>query len=323
MTTATKISDLGYAVESSDILPKEFLQQYPLLKIIGNTPLVEISVFKEEFPNVKIMAKAEWRNPGGSIKDRPVLLMLGKAVLSGELKKGQTILDSSSGNAGIAYSMIGAALGFEVEIIVPGNASRERIERMKAHGASLIITDPSEGYDEALREVHRRYDENPEKYFFVDQYKNDNNWKAHYHGTANEIIQQSGGDITHFISGVGTGGSITGIGRRLKEYNPDIKIVMVDAEPFPGIEGLKPLDEPDSIIPEIFDSTLVDDKIYVRAEDAKSATEKLAKSGFFLGQSSGAYLFVCGEVAKNVSEAKIVTLLPDIGERYFSSGLWS
>ena len=323
MTTTKQISNLDYTVESSEMLPKEFLQQYPLLNIIGNTPLIEISVFKEDFPNVEIMAKAEWRNPGGSIKDRPVLFMLGKALLSGELEEGQTILDSSSGNAGIAYSMIGAALGFEVEMIVPGNASRERIERMKAHGASVISTDPLEGYDEALREVHRRYNENPDKYFFADQYKNDNNWKAHYHGTANEIIQQTGGDITHFISGVGTGGSITGIARRLKEYDPDIKIVMVNSESFPGIEGLKPLDEPDSIIPEIFDSTLVDEKINVSAEDAKKTSEKLAKCGFFLGQSSGAYLFACGEVAKNVSEAKMVTLLPDIGERYFSTGLWS
>ena len=323
MTTAEQISNLDSAAEPSEMLPKEFLLKYPLLNIIGNTPLVEIAVFKEEFPNVNIMAKAEWRNPGGSLKDRPVLLMLGKALLSGELKEGQTILDSSSGNAGIAYAMIGAVLGFDVEIIVPGNASRERIERMKAHGATVITTDPLEGYDEALREVHRRYDENPDNYFFVDQYKNDNNWKAHYYGTANEIIQQTHGDITHFVSGVGTGGSITGIGRRLKEYNPDIKIVMVDAEPFPGIEGLKPLDEPNSIIPEIFDSTLVDEKIKVRAEDAKGMTEMLAKRGFFLGQSSGAYLYACGEMAKNVSEANIVTLLPDIGERYFSTGLWS
>ena len=145
MTTTKQISNLDYTVESSEMLPKKFLQQYPLLNIIGNTPLIEISVFKEDFPNVEIMAKAEWRNPGGSIKDRPVLLMLGKALLSGELEEGQIILDSSSGNAGIAYSMIGAVLGFEVEIIVPGNASRERVERMKAHGASVISTDPLEG----------------------------------------------------------------------------------------------------------------------------------------------------------------------------------
>jgi len=317
------ISNIENTTESSDILPEEFLQKYPLLNIIGNTPLIELDIFKKEYPNVKILAKAEWRNPGGSIKDRPVLLMLGKAVLSGELKEGQTILDSSSGNAGIAYSMIGAALGFDVEIIVPGNASRERIERIKAHGAVVISTDPLEGYDEALREVHRRYEANPDKYFLVDQYKNEYNWKAHYYGTAKEIIHQTGGNITHFVSGVGTGGSITGIGRRLKEHNPDIKIVMVNAESFPGIEGLKPLDEPDSIIPEIFDSTLVDEKIELRAEDAKNTTIKLAGSGFFVGQSSGAYVYACGEIAKNVSEADIVTLLPDIGERYFSTGLWS
>ena len=318
-----QISNLDITTESSEMLPKEFLVKYPLLNIIGNTPLIKLDIFKNEYPNVNIMAKAEWRNPGGSIKDRPVLLMLGKAVLSGDLKEGQIILDSSSGNAGIAYSMIGAALGFDVEIIVPGNASRERIERMKAHGATVITTDPLEGYDEALREVHRRYEENPEKYFLVDQYKNEYNWKAHYYGTANEIIHQSGEIVTHFVSGVGTGGSITGIGRRLKEYNPDLKIVMVNAESFPGIEGLKPLDEPDSIIPDIYDSSLVDEKIELRAEDATKMTMKLAKRGLFVGQSSGAYVYACGEIAKNVSEANIVTLLPDLGERYFSTGLWN
>jgi len=318
-----QISNLDITTESSEMLPKEFLLKYPLLNIIGNTPLIKLDIFKNEYPNVNIMAKAEWRNPGGSIKDRPVLLMLGKAVLSGDLKEGQIILDSSSGNAGIAYSMIGAALGFDVEIIVPGNASRERIERMKAHGAAVITTDPLEGYDEALREVHRRYEENPEKYFLVDQYKNEYNWKAHYYGTANEIIHQSGEIVTHFVSGVGTGGSITGIGRRLKEYNPDLKIVMVNAESFPGIEGLKPLDEPDSIIPDIYDSSLVDEKIELRAEDATKMTMKLAKRGLFVGQSSGAYVYACGEIAKNVSEANIVTLLPDLGERYFSTGLWN
>ena len=318
-----QISNLDITTESSEMLPKEFLLKYPLLNIIGNTPLIKLDIFKNEYPNVNIMAKAEWRNPGGSIKDRPVLLMLGKAVLSGDLKEGQIILDSSSGNAGIAYSMIGAALGFDVEIIVPGNASRERIERMKAHGATVITTDPLEGYDEALREVHRRYEENPEKYFLVDQYKNEYNWKAHYYGTANEIIHQSGEIVTHFVSGVGTGGSITGIGRRLKEYNPDLKIVMVNAESFPGIEGLKPLDEPDSIIPDIYDSSLVDEKIELRAEDATKMTMKLAKRGLFVGQSSGAYVYACGEIAKNVSEANIVTLLPDLGERYFSTGLWN
>ena len=245
------------------------------------------------------------------------------AMLSGELREGQIILDSSSGNAGIAYSMIGAILGIGVEIVVPGNASRERIERIKAHGATVIHTDPLEGYDEALREAHRRYENNPDKYFLIDQYSNEENWKAHYYGTAEEIMDQSKDKITHFVSGVGTGGSITGIGRRLKEYYPGIKIVMVNAEPFPGIEGLKPLDEPDSIIPQIFDASLVDEKIDVSAEDSKRICAKLASHGFFVGQSSGAYLYACGETAKKIGEGHIVTLLPDMGERYFSAGLWS
>ncbi|TFB13732.1 cysteine synthase family protein [Candidatus Marinimicrobia bacterium MT.SAG.4] len=309
--------------EIIETIPEEFFSKYPALRLIGNTDLVEIDLFANEQPRVKISAKAEWLNPGGSLKDRPVLRMLAMAMLSGELKEGQIILDSSSGNAGIAYAMIGAILGIGVEIVVPGNASRERLERIKAHGATVIITDPLEGYDEALREAHRRYEENPDKYFLIDQYSNENNWKAHYYGTAKEIIEQTKEKITHFVSGVGTGGSITGIGRRLKEFDPEIKIVMVNAEPFPGIEGLKPLDEPDSIIPKIFDSSIVDEKIDVSAEDSKLICKKLASRGFFVGQSSGAYLYACGETAKKIGEGHIVTLLPDLGERYFSAGLWS
>ncbi len=309
--------------EIIETIPEEFFSKYPALRLIGNTDLVEIDLFAIEQPGVKISAKAEWLNPGGSLKDRPVLRMLAMAMLSGELKEGQIILDSSSGNAGIAYAMIGAILGIGVEIVVPGNASRERLDRIKAHGATVISTDPLEGYDEALREAHRRYEENPDKYFLIDQYSNENNWKAHYYGTAKEIIEQTKDKITHFVSGVGTGGSITGIGRRLKEFDPEIKIVMVNAEPFPGIEGLKPLDEPDSIIPKIFDSSLVDEKIDVSAEDSKRICKKLASRGFFVGQSSGAYLYACGETAKKIGEGHIVTLLPDLGERYFSAGLWS
>ena len=309
--------------ETLDTIPEEFFLKYPALKLIGNTDFVELAVFSDEQPGVKISAKAEWLNPGGSVKDRPVLRMIAMAMLSGELKEGQIILDSSSGNAGIAYSMIGAILGFGVEIVVPGNASKERIDRIKAHGATVISTDPLEGYDEALREAHRRYEANPDRYFLIDQYSNEDNWKAHYYGTAEEIIEQSKDKITHFVSGVGTGGSITGIGRRLKEYYPGIKIVMVNAEPFPGIEGLKPLDEPDSIIPQIFDVSLVDEKIDVSAEDSKRICAKLASHGFFVGQSSGAYLYACGETAKKIGEGHIVTLLPDMGERYFSMGLWN
>lgn len=309
--------------ETLETIPEEFFLKYPALRLIGNTDLVELTVFSDEQPGVKISAKTEWLNPGGSVKDRPVLRMIAMAMLSGELREGQIILDSSSGNAGIAYSMIGAILGIGVEIVVPGNASRERIERIKAHGATVIHTDPLEGYDEALREAHRRYEDNPDKYFLIDQYSNEENWKAHYYGTAEEIIDQSKDKITHFVSGVGTGGSITGIGRRLKEYYPGIKIVMVNAEPFPGIEGLKPLDEPDSIIPQIFDASLVDEKIDVSAEDSKRICAKLASHGFFVGQSSGAYLYACGEIAKKIGEGHLVTLLPDMGERYFSAGLWN
>jgi len=309
--------------DALESIPEEFFDEYPALRLIGNTDLVELKSFSEDKPKVKLSAKTEWLNPGGSVKDRPVLRMLAMALLSGDLKEGQVILDSSSGNAGIAYSMIGAILGFDVEIVVPGNASRERIERMNAHGANVVKTDPLEGYDEALREAHRRFEADPKKYFLIDQYSNDNNWKSHYYGTATEIIEQTDSAITHFVSGVGTGGSVTGIGRRLKELNPDIKIVMVNAEPFPGIEGLKPLDDPGSIIPKIYDPNIVDEKIDVSAEDSKRACAILAASGFFVGQSSGAYVYACNEIAKKIEEGHIITLLPDLGERYFSVGLWS
>jgi cysteine synthase B len=213
----------------------EFHDRYPALNLVGNTRLIEIHCFKEEFPEVKVYAKAEFTNPGGSLKDRPVRRMLLEALIAGEIGNGRIVLDSSSGNAGIAYAMIGAMMKLPIQIVVPGNASKERKLRIKAHGAMLIQTDPLEGYDEALREGHRIAEREPGKYFHCDQYSNDNNWLSHYHTTAAEIMAQTEGQLTHFVSGIGTGGTITGVGRRLKKDVPGVEIVQIVPEDFPGI----------------------------------------------------------------------------------------
>jgi len=301
---------------------REFHERYPALNLIGNTRMVEILCFKEEFPEVRVYAKAEYANPGGSLKDRPVRRMLLEACLSGKIGKGQTVLDSSSGNAGIAYAMIGAMMRIPVQIVVPGNASRERKLRIAAHGATLVQTDPMEGYDEALREGHRIAEREPERYFHCNQYSNDNNWLSHYNETAVEILAQTDGKLTHFVSGIGTGGTITGIGRRLKKDLPGVEIVQIVPEDFPGIEGLKPLESPGDIIPKILDQSVVDKKVRVSSTDAARMCALLARFGIFAGQSSGAYLQGVYETAKRIGKGTIVTLLNDIGERYMSTLLW-
>src|SRR5213083_308882 len=244
------------------------VERYPALRAVGNTPLVPVDIFRRELPEVEVFSKMESLNPGGSLKDRPVLRMLLGAMDDGRLKPGKTVLDSSSGNAGIAYAMIGRIIGAQVEIVIPDNASAERKKRMAAHGARLVFTDALKGYDEALREVHRRYEADPQHYFFCDQYSNEDNWRAHYETTAAEILDQTDGRLTHVIAGVGTGGTITGLGRRLKEYDPKIRVACVLPEVFPGIEGLKPLGGPRDIVPAILDEAVIDERIPVTSEDA-------------------------------------------------------
>jgi cysteine synthase B len=301
---------------------REFHKRYPALNLIGNTRMVEILCFKEELPEVSIYAKAEYANPGGSLKDRPVRRMLLEAMIAGKIGKGQIVLDSSSGNAGIAYAMLGAMMKIPVQIVVPGNASRERKMRIAAHGATLVQTDPMEGYDEALREGHRIAEREPDRFFHCNQYSNDNNWISHFHETAAEILLQTDGKLTHFVSGIGTGGTITGIGRRLKKDLPEVEIVQIVPEDFPGIEGLKPLESPGDIIPKILDQSVVDKKVRVSSSDAARMCALLARYGLFAGQSSGAYLQGVYETAKRIRKGTIVTILNDIGERYMSTRLW-
>lgn len=302
------------------------LERVPALRTIGNTPLVPLTIWQDSHPGVEIYAKVEYFNPGGSLKDRPVLRMLAEAIADGRLTPDKTIIDSSSGNAGIAYALIGGALGYNVEIVIPDNASKERLKRLRAHGATITHTSAQDGYDEAIRTVRRIVAANPGKYFYSDQYSNDGNWRGHYDTTALEIWQQTEGKISHFVFGVGTGGTITGIGRRLRELNPNIQIELLIPDAFPGVEGLKPLGSPEDHVPEIYDESLPSRKWDVDDDKAWDISQELAKAGLFAGQSSGVTvataLRVARDLAKRGEKGVVVTVLCDIGERYFSTRLW-
>ena len=298
----------------------DFIAKYPPLLTIGNTPLVRIDLPLDDMGDAEVYAKYEHLNPGGSIKDRPVLRMVVEAILSGELTRDKVILDATSGNAGIAYAMIGAVLGYKVELVMPENASEERKKRLRAHGAEIIFTDAMLGYDEALHEVKRRYEKSNDRYFYSDQYSNMNNPQAHYDTTAQEILEQAP-EITHFVAGVGTGGTISGVGRRLKETNPDIQIISINPPEWPGVEGLKPLGE-DHIIPDTFDESVVDRMIPIDVDKSRELSLLLSSRGLFAGQSTGAYMQGAYEVARDARKGCIVTIFNDIGERYFSTGMW-
>jgi cysteine synthase B len=297
-----------------------------LLAAIGNTPLVELEMARDQAPQTRLFAKLETVNPGGSLKDRPVARMLTAALARGDLGHGRRLLDSSSGNAGISYSMLGAALGIPVTIVVPGNASQERLDRIAAQGAELITTDPVEGYDFALREAQRLAEAEPERYWYCNQYANPDNWRAHYEGTGDEILRQlhQHGEAAPdaFVGGVGTGGSLTGVGWRLRAANPGVHVVSVIPELFPGIEGLKPLGHPGDIVPEILDESLIDERIPVTIDQALAMCQRLGRRGLFVGPSSGAYVHAALQVAAGGRYRCIVTVLNDTGERYNSTGMW-
>jgi cysteine synthase B len=303
------------------------LARVPALRLIGETPLVQIQGWQDSHPGVEIWAKVELFNPGGSVKDRPVLRMLAEALADGRLREGKTIIDSSSGNAGIAYALIGGALGFPVEIVIPDNASSERLARLRAHGAKVTHTSAQDGYDEAIRHVRRLVAADPERYFYCDQYSNDGNWRAHYDTTALEIWGQTAGSITHFVYGVGTGGVLTGCGRRLKELRPDLQVELLVPEAFPGVEGLKPLGAPEDHVPEILDASVIDRRWDVDVDAAWQASQRLARDGLFAGQSSGANVWTAVQVARDLARRGargcVVTVLCDTGERYFSTRLWT
>ncbi|NPB05114.1 MAG: cysteine synthase B [Aquificae bacterium] len=292
-----------------------------LVRLIGNTPLVKLRRINPN-PDVEIWVKLEKFNPGGSVKDRPALRMIMDAIKRGELTPDKTIIDATSGNTGIALAMIGRALGFKVELAMSEGVSEERKRILKIFGAKLHLTPADEGTDGAIRFVRELVKKYPDRYYYVDQYNNHSNWKAHFYSTGVEVWEQTRGRITHFVAGAGTGGTLVGTGRRLKIYNPQIEIVGVQpAEPKHGIEGLKHMES--SIKPGIFDETIVDRMVYVKTQEAYEMTKRLAKEeGLLLGISSGAAVHAAVELAKKLQKGVIVAISPDGGEKYLSSPLW-
>ncbi len=292
---------------------------------IGNTPLLRLERVGREYPNVEFYAKAEWFNPGGSVKDRPALHMLLEGERSGLLRPGKTILDSTSGNTGIAYAMIAAAKGYRVKLCLPASATVERKRILGAYGAELVLTPAGEGSDGAIRRVKQIYAENPDAYFYPDQYSNPANWRAHYHTTAMEIWEQAGGRLTHFVAGLGTSGTFVGTTRRLKELNPAIRCISLQPDSaFHGLEGWKHMAT--AIPPKIYDPTLADDDLPVRTEDAYRVVKRLAREeGLLVSPSAGAALAGSFRVAESLPReprAVIVTVFPDAGDKYLSERFW-
>jgi len=292
-----------------------------VLDLIGNTPLIRLSSFETDLRNVELYAKAEWRNPGGSVKDRAAARMIADGERSGALTREKIILDATSGNTGIAYAMIGAARGYRVRLCVPENVTPERKRILKAFGADVVYTDPMQGSDGAIISVKQMYEENPGLYFYPDQYNNPGNWRAHYDTTGPEILEQTGSRVTHFVAGLGTSGTFVGAGRRFREVNPAIKLISVQPDsPLHGLEGLKHMQT--AIVPGIYDASLADEDLAVSTEDAFELTRRLAREGLFVGISSGANLAGALTVAQRSANAVVVVIFPDGGEKYLSERLW-
>jgi cysteine synthase B len=298
-----------------------------LLSLIGNTPLIRLAKLDAEFPGIEILAKAEFFNPGGSVKDRAASNMIADGERTGRFSRDKTLLDATSGNTGIAYAMICAIKGYKVKLCLPQNASHERKQILKAYGAEMVFSDPGEGSDGAIRLCREVYEAGPDRYFYPDQYNNPANWKAHFDGTGVEIIEQTGGSITHFVTSMGTSGTFTGTSRRLKRDLPDVKCI--SAQPssgFHGLEGLKHM--PTAIVPGIYDPALADDNLWIETEDAYRMTRWLGRNeGLLVGMSSGANVHAATEIARRLAaEGKtgvIVTMLCDGATKYLSESFWN
>ena len=298
-----------------------------LLNQIGNTPLIRLTKLERDFPGVEIYAKAEFFNPGGSVKDRAGLNMIVDGEQSGKLTHNHTILDATSGNTGIAYAMIAALKGYKVKLCLPANASHERKQILKNYGAEMVFSDPGEGSDGAIRLCKQVYDANPSAYFYPDQYNNPANWKAHYDGTGLELLEQTSGSITHFVACMGTSGTFMGTSRRLKRELPGIQCI--SAQPssgFHGLEGLKHM--PTAIVPGIYDSAIADDNLWIETEDAYHMTRWLGRNeGLLVGMSSGANVHAARKVAQQLVKAGrngvIVTVLCDGATKYLSEPFWN
>jgi cysteine synthase B len=297
------------------------------LERIGNTPLLRLQRIKDkdDLAGIQVLGKAEWLNPGGSVKDRAASNIVAEARASGKLMGGKHLLDSTSGNTGIAYAMIAAAQGFPVTLCMPENVSVERKRILHAYGANIIYTDPAEGSDGAIRSARELYAKRPDRYFYADQYSNDANWQAHYHGTANEIWQQTEGRVTHFLSMMGTSGTFVGTTRRLKELNPNIRCISLQPDsPFHGIEGAKHMAS--AIVPRIYDPKLADEDLGISTEESYAMAIRLAREeGILVGISSAAAVVGCLQVAKQLprdAAAVLVTILGDAGDKYLSERFW-
>jgi cysteine synthase B len=293
-----------------------------VLDLIGRTPLVRLHRFERETPGVELWAKAEWQNPGGSVKDRAAARMILEGEESGALTPDRLILDATSGNTGIAYAMVGAARGYQVKLCLPDNASPERKLILRAFGADLVLTDPLEGTDGAIREARRLKATDPDRYFYPDQYSNDANWRAHYDTTGPEIIEQTSGRLTHFVAGLGTSGTFIGTGRRLRKFNPAIKLISFQPSgPFHGLEGLKHMES--AIVPGIYDPSVADEDLRVESERAYEMVRRLAREqGLLGGISSGAALAAAMEVARRLDRGVVVTVFPDGAEKYLTEKFW-
>jgi cysteine synthase B len=293
------------------------------LDLIGNTPLVRLTKVTADLPaGVTIAGKAEWRNPGGSVKDRPALAMIQDGIARGLLTTEKTILEATSGNTGIALAMIGAMLGYHVELCLPANASPERKRILRAYGAEVVLTDPLQSSDGAIYEARRRYAANPDNYFYPDQYNNDANWRAHYDTTGPEIWAQTDGQVTHFVTGLGTSGTFMGIGRRLREYNPNIRLLAMQPDgPLHGLEGLKHMAS--ALVPGIYDATFPDEIVTVETEAAHAMARRLAREeGLLVGISAAANVVAALELARTLNSGTIVTILCDGADKYLSERFW-
>lgn len=294
------------------------------LDLVGNTPLVHLERIDPTLPaGVHVYAKAEWYNPGGSVKDRPALWMIRDGIARGLLKPGMQIADATSGNTGIAYATIGAALGYGVTLALPANASIERQNTLRALGAELILTDPAEGVDESIRVIRELINRNPERYFYPDQYNNRANPRAHYETTGVEIWQQTGGRVTHFVAAMGTSGTLMGTSRRLREYRPNVKIIGVQPDgPFHALEGVKHM-QTTSIVPGIYDPSQPDEIVTIESETAFDTARCLARrEGLLVGISAAANVAAALKVAHQLTEGIVVTILCDSAARYLSDAFW-
>lgn len=314
---------MNFVQARREALDTRLKQAQSVIELVGNTPLIKLThVTAGLGPGVEVYAKAEWFNPGGSVKDRPALWMVLDGIDRGELTRDKVLMDSSSGNTAIAYAMIGAALGYKVELVIPANINIERKNTLRAFGSEIIYSDPLEGSDGAIRLARKLKAEEPEKYFMPDQYNNPMNPQSHADSTAVEIWEQTRGRVTHFIAGLGTSGTFMGTTRKLKEFNPEIKGIAVEpAEALHGLEGMKHM--PSSIVPGIYDASFPDELVRVQTEDAYDLMKALLKKeGIFVGHSGGAVAYATLEYAKKLEEGVLVTLFPDGGYRYLSGGIW-